>query len=196
MNQNETSPILTIFAFIIFTIALIAAAILVWLNQPVPVLITINPPPATATPAPTATYAPILIYVTGAVNNPQITVSLPYGSRVQDAIDAAGGLAEGADLERINLAGILRDGDQVHVPSLNEETETALPTASGGGIVFINSATLEELMTLPNIGQVTAQAILDYREANGRISSLEDLDNVQGIGPATLEELAPLISFE
>jgi competence protein ComEA len=196
MNQNEASPLMTVLAFLIFAITLIAAGVVVWLNQPVPVQITINPPPATATAAPTATYAPILVYVTGAVNNPQITVSLPYGSRVEDAIDAAGGLADDANLEGVNLAGVLRDGDQVHVPGLSEETDTVLPTASGGGIVFINSATLEELMTLPNIGQVTAQAIIDYRSSNGRINSLEDLDSIEGIGPATLEELAPLISFE
>jgi competence protein ComEA len=166
------------------------------MNQPVPVQITINPPVPTPTVGPTATHEPILVYVTGAVNNPQVTVSLPYGSRVQDAIDAAGGLAENADLERVNFAGILRDGDQVHVLSIEELTEEVLPTASGGGIVFINSATLEELMALPNIGAATAQAIIDYRETNGRFENIEDLDNVEGIGPATLEELEPLISFE
>lgn len=196
MNQNEASPIVTVIAFVVFVIAIIAGAVLIMLNQPVPVQITINPPVPTATAGPTATHEPILVYITGAVNNPQITVTLPYGSRVQDAIDAAGGLTEDADLERVNLAGIVRDGDQVHVASIGENTEEILPTASGGGIVFINSATLEELMTLPNIGAATAQAIIDYREANGRFESLEDLDNVEGIGPATLEELEPLISFE
>jgi competence protein ComEA len=196
MNQNEASPMVTIAAFAIFALTVIAGAVFIWLNQPVPVQITINPPAATATPAPTATAAPILVYVTGAVNNPQSTVSLPAGSRVQDAIEAAGGLRDDADLERVNLAGIVRDGDQIHVPSVGEATETVLPTEAGGGIVYINSATLEELMTLPGVGQATAQAILDYREANGRFESLEDLDNVEGIGPATLEELEPLLSFE
>jgi competence protein ComEA len=196
MNQNENSPVITVVAFLIFALAVIAGGVLIWLNQPVPVQITINPPAATATPAPTATAGPILVYVTGAVNNPQTTVSLPPGSRVQDAIEAAGGLTADADLERVNLAGILHDGDQIHVPSIGEATETILPTETGGGIVYINTATLEELMTLPGIGQATAQAILDYREANGRFASLEDLDNVEGIGPATLEEIGPLLSFE
>jgi competence protein ComEA len=185
MNENsEVSPFVTLIAFGVIAIAIIVGGVLLWLNQPVPVQITINPPIPTATPEPTAsptpspspeptaTREPILVYVTGAVNSPETSISLPYGSRVQDAIDAAGGLAENADLEEV------------------------IPTASGGGIVFINSATLEELMTLPNIGEATAQAILDYREANGNFASIEDLDNVEGIGPATLEELAPLISFE
>jgi competence protein ComEA len=209
MNENsEVSPFVTLIAFGVIAIAIIVGGVLLWLNQPVPVQITINPPIPTATPEPTAsptpspspeptaTREPILVYVTGAVNSPETSISLPYGSRVQDAIDAAGGLAENADLERVNLVGILRDGDQVHVPRIGEGEEEVIPTASGGGIVFINSATIEELMTLPNIGEATAQAILDYREANGNFASIEELDNVEGIGPATLEELAPLISFE
>jgi competence protein ComEA len=209
VNENsEVSPFVTLLAFGVIALAIIVGGVLLWLNQPVPVQITINPPVPTpttepsatptpiASPEPTATREPILVYVTGAVNSPETTVSLPYGSRVQDAIDAAGGLAENADLERVNLVGILRDGDQVHVPTIGEGEEAVIPTASGGGVVFINSATLEELMTLPNIGESTAQAILDYREANGNFASIEDLDNVEGIGPATLEELALLISFE
>jgi competence protein ComEA len=197
MNENkEASPFVTLIAFVVIAIAIILGAVLLWLNQPVPVQITINAPLPTASPAATATHEPILVYVTGAVNSPESTVSLAYGSRVQDAIDAAGGLTANADLERVNLVGIVRDGDQVHVPGIGEEMTEAVPTASGGGIVFINSATLEELMTLPNIGESTAQAIIDYREVNGNFSSIDDLDNVDGIGPATLEELAPLISFE
>jgi competence protein ComEA len=197
MNENkEASPFVTLIAFVVIAIAIILGAVLLWLNQPVPVQITINAPLPTASPAATATHEPILVYVTGAVNSPESTVSLAYGSRVQDAIEAAGGLTEDADLERVNLVGIVRDGDQVHVPGIGEEMSEAIPTESGGGIVFINSATLEELMTLPNIGESTAQRIIDYRDTNGNFSSIDDLDNVDGIGPATLEELAPLISFE
>lgn len=196
MNQEEASPIVTIIASLVLVLAIAAGAWAIWNSFPEPVEITINPPIPTATALATGTPAPILVYVTGAVNEPEKTISLPYGSRVQDAVDAAGGLSEEADLEQVNLAGILRDGDQVHVPSLGEETVEILPTEAGGGIVYINSATLEELSSLPNIGETTAQAIIDYREANGRIASLEDLDNVEGIGPTTLEELAPLVSFE
>lgn len=197
MNQErEVSPYITLIAAVLVFFAIGIGAWFIFNSIPQPVQITINPPLPTATAAPSATPAPILVYVTGAVNSPQNTYTLPYGSRVQDAIDAAGGLTDDADLERVNLAGIVRDGDQVHVPILGEDTAEILPTESGGGIVFINSASLEELMTLPNIGAATAQAILDYRDANGRFESLEDLDNVSGIGAGTLEELAPLVSFE
>lgn len=195
-QEREVSPYITLIAAILLLIAVGTGAWFIMNSMPQPVQITINPPLPTATASPPETPAPILVYVTGAVNNPQNTYTLPYGSRVQDAIDAAGGLLDTADLERVNLAGIVRDGDQVHVPVLGEDSAEILPTESGGGIVFINSANLEELMTLPNIGATTAQAILDYRDANGRFESLEDLDNVQGIGEGTLAELAPLVSFE
>ncbi|MGB1289164.1 MAG: helix-hairpin-helix domain-containing protein, partial [Aggregatilineales bacterium] len=155
------------------------------------------------TDAPTATPEPILVYITGAVSEPEQTLTVAHDSRVSDVIDAAGGLTDDADTERVNLAGIVRDGDQIHVPSLvdisdnaDADNDTALPTPSGGGIVFINSATLEELQTLPGIGPATATDIIAYRDENGDFTSLEDLDDVPGIGPSTLEALTDLVSFE
>lgn len=197
-TSNQISPRTTIIAFIVVAVMIAVGAVLLYSGRPQPVEITINPPEPTATPEPTHTPAPILVYVTGEVNNPETTITLPYGSRVSDAIEAAGGLTENADLERVNLAAIARDGDQIHVPAIGDDEtgETALPTSSGGEIVYINSATLEELQTLPGIGATTAQAIIDYREENGPFTGLEDLDNVPGIGPSTLENIAELISFE
>jgi competence protein ComEA len=166
-------------------------------GRPQPVEITIHPPEPTATPEPTHTPEPILVYITGEVNTPETTVTLPYGSRVSDALEAAGGLTDNADIERVNLAAIARDGDQIHVPTIGDDAiELALPTPSGGEVVYVNSATVEELSTLPGIGASTAQAIIDYRTENGSFSSLEDLDNVPGIGPSTLENIAELVSFE
>ena len=95
------------------------------------------------------------------------------------------------------MAGILRDGDQVHVPSREANNlDDALPTASGGGLVNLNKATLQELITLPGIGPVTAQHIIDFREGVGPYSELQDLDDVPGIGPSTLAKLGELVSFD
>ena len=165
--------------------------------RPKPIHITIHPPPPTATPAPTATPRPIMVYVTGEVARRGTKHILPHGSRVSDAIAAAGGFTELANRERVNLAGILRDGDQVHVPSSEaNRLDEALPTASGGSLVNVNTATLEDLDTLPNIGPVTAQNIIDFREGVGPFSELADLDDVPGIGPSTLEKLEEWVRFD
>jgi competence protein ComEA len=190
----DSSPRLTIAAFIIIALAIVGGAVLLLSTRPETVKITINPPPPTPTPLATFTPAPITVYVTGAVGQAESTITLPPGSRVQDAIDAAGGTTENANLEAVNLAGILRDGDQVHVPEFN--VETVLPTPGGGGIVHINTATLEEIDTLPDIGPAVAQRIIDYREANGPFANLEALDAVEGIGPALLEAIKELVAFD
>ncbi len=193
--SSQLSPKLIILACLILTIMLILAGALVVLSRPEPTIISIHPPRPTATPAPTATQLPILVYVTGAVNQGETTYTLPYGSRVSDALAAAGGLTEHADRSLVNLAGRLRDGDHVHVPALGE-LGGDLPTPSGGQIIFINSATQEELESLPGIGAVTARRIIEYRELAGEFRNLNDLDNVAGIGEAMLEKLKDLIAFD
>lgn len=190
----EPSPRVTILVFVVVLLSIIGGAALLLSTQPQPVQITINPPLPTSTLLPSDTPSPIMVYITGAVVNPEQLLTLPPGSRVQDAIDAAGGTTETADLELVNLAGILRDGDQVHVPEINQEI--ALPTASSGGIVHINSATAEELDTLPGVGPALAERIIAYRELNGPFTALEDLDHVEGIGPALLADLQDLIVFD
>lgn len=198
MENNQTSPYVTLIIFVILIIATIVGGAMLVMSRPEPTEITINPPLPTATSAPTATPEPISVYITGEVNEPQSTITLAHGSRVEDVVEEAGGFTENANLDLVNLAGIVRDGDQIHVPSLEDESEedVALPTPSGGGIVFVNSATLEELTTLPGIGVSTAQAIIDYRTENGVFASLDDLDNVPGIGPGTLENISELVAFD
>lgn len=189
---------LNVAVWIILIVAIVAGMILVWSSRSEPVQITIIPPEPTATAQPTPTPAPIQVYVTGAVAEPESLVMLDAGSRTQDAIDAAGGSLEDADLNRVNLAGILRDGDQVHVFSTDdtESVELAFPTPNDGGLIAINTATVEELDTLPGIGPSTAQRIIDHREAKGPFSDYDDLLEISGIGEATVEALQGLLRFD
>ncbi len=196
MNDHQEPPARNvIIAFVLLAIAIVGGGALLLVTRPQPVQITINPPEPTATPEPTVTPGPITVYVTGAVQQPQTTLSLPAGSRVEDAVDAAGGLLDEADLDRVNLAQILRDGDQVHVPSQVSEP-VVLATPNTTGVVLINSATAEELENLPGVGPALAASIVEYRERNGPYASLEDLDEVSGIGPALLEGFEGLVEFD
>ena len=157
-----------------------------------------RPLPAAALAAEPAPARKLVVHVVGAVREPGL-YRLREGSRVEDAIQLAGGPKPKAALELVNLASPVADGQQVVVPVRGSAgaTATGSPGAPGttGGIVHLNSATLEDLDTLPGVGPVTAQKILDYRTANGAFSSIDELDAVPGIGPATLEELRPLVGL-
>lgn len=151
-------------------------------------------------PAPTKT--PMLVNVVGAVPRPGL-YELPEGSRVHDAVDAAGGLLADADASSINLAAPLDDGELLAIPFLGG-AETLSESGEGGELVIeeptnpdlidINTATIEELDNLPGIGPTTAQKIIDYRSENGPFQQIEDLLNVSGIGPSTFEQLKDLIT--
>jgi competence protein ComEA len=179
----------------ILALTAVAVGLFVLATRPQPVEILILPAGPTATAGPSATPAPVTVYVTGRVAAPDVLYSLPAGSRVEDALRVAGGLLDDADAARVNRAALLRDGDQIHVPALSEP-ELPTPTSSGGGLVNVNTATLDELTTLPSIGPVTAASILEYRETNGLFADLAALDAVNGIGPATLDAIAELVTFE
>jgi competence protein ComEA len=121
---------------------------------------------------------------------------------VDDAVLLAGGAKPKAALDLVNLAAPVVDGQQVIVPLQGAGGGTAAPSAGTGGEggvpgakVRLNSATLEQLDELPGVGPVTAQQILDYREANGAFRSVDELDAVPGIGPARLEQLRPLVDL-
>lgn len=136
----------------------------------------------------TPTPGMLLVYVTGAVRQPGRMVTLAAGSRVSDAIDAAGGLADDADAQALNLSARLNDGDLVHVPSaLDDNLPT--PTPNHPPLIHINDASAEELVTLPGIGPALAQAIIEHRTRYGPFKQFEDLDAVPGLGPAKLEAI-------
>jgi competence protein ComEA len=139
----------------------------------------------------------VVVHVVGAVRRPGL-LRLPEGSRVDDAIEAAGGAGRKAALELVNLAAPVADGQQVVVPVAGPAGEGGAGAATPGASerrVQLNSATLEELDRLPGVGPVTAQKILDYREEHGAFASVDELDAVPGIGPGRLEELRALVDL-
>lgn len=148
----------------------------------------------TSTPAP-AIQVQVKVYVTGAVRRPGV-YTLAQGDRLEQALQAAGGPAEDADLEAVNLAARVRDEDHVHIPRQGEAPAGPASTASGAtpsGRIDLNSATAQELVALPEIGEALAEAIVRYREAYGPFASVDELLEVQGIGPATLAAVRDLV---
>jgi competence protein ComEA len=139
----------------------------------------------------------LLVHVVGAVRSPGL-YRLDEGSRIDDAITAAGGPKPKAALDLVNLASPVADGQQVVVPLRGKDTVSAGVAGAGGATaerVHLNTATLEDLDGLPGIGPITAQKILDYRTEHGAFSSVEELDAVPGIGPARLAELTELVDL-
>ena len=139
----------------------------------------------------------VVVHVDGAVGSPGV-YELEGEPRVNDAIAAAGGLAEGADTSGLNLAARLADGEKVHVPLVGEAPQASAEPASGSGggsdgPVNLNTATVEELDELPGVGEATALAIVEDRETNGPFSSPEDLMRVSGIGEKKFAKLEGLV---
>ena len=141
----------------------------------------------------------VIIHITGSVKNPGI-VKLKEGSRIEDAIESAGGLTENADITKVNLAYVVEDGTKIKIPSASEEDigdediidsksgdniiieENAVPSNNSTQTININKATEKEFETLPGIGPSLASKIIEYRNQNGKFESIEDIKNVNGIG--------------
>lgn len=143
-----------------------------------------------ASPSPSAT---VLVHVLGEVRKPGV-VSLPDGARVQDAIAAAGGLTSKAKPGDLNLAARVSDGAQLVIGRSGSQmraTTAATSTSATDATVDLNSATAEQLDTLPGVGPVTAQKILAWRAAHGRFRSVAELQEVDGIGPKSYAQIAP-----
>ena len=158
----------------------------------------------------------VVVHVAGAVKKAGI-VELPRNSRVHQAISAAGGATPAADLNRLNLASVLEDGQKIYLPSRGEATSpeaaeegsassggqegsgSSGQTGGGGGSapggkVNLNSAGAEELAELPKVGPVLAQRIVDWRKEHGPFKTVEEVDAVDGVGPKMLEALLPLVT--
>ena len=147
----------------------------------------------------------LLVHVVGEVAEPGL-VTVPDGARVADALEAAGGTTRKADLTAVNLARAVVDGEQLYVPKPGEQAPGAAAPGAGGpapgtggqgaasggsadATVDINTADAVALEALPGIGPSIAQAIVEWREANGQFASVDELEDVPGIGPATLAEI-------
>jgi competence protein ComEA len=160
-----------------------------------PLVITLQPrsTEAPATPTPST----ISVYVSGAVNKPDV-YTLPLNAIVKDAIAAAGGATAEADLERINLAAHLADQMQVDVPRQGEAAPPPAngtpPAAAAAEIININTASVEDLDKLPGIGPATAQLIIDYRIKNGPFKKIEDINSVPRIGDALYAKIKDQIT--
>lgn len=143
----------------------------------------------------------IVIHITGEVNNEGI-IEIKEGGRISDAIEEAGGLTKEADLERVNLAYELEDGQKIYIPNKKDKDieeyvtegvdDIVLPdelSKAGDGLVNINKASSEELQELDGIGEALAENIIAYRENNGRFKNIEDIKNVSGIGDSKYEKI-------
>ena len=158
-------------------------------------------PGAPAMPGPSTPPVTVTVHVAGQVANPGV-YAVPAGGRVADAVVAAGGTAAEADVEQLNLAARLSDGERIYVPKKGEAPAAVAPAAAAGatkpsgspaGPVDLNTATAEQLEALPGVGPATSKAILTYRANHGRFRSVTELLEVPGIGPAKLEALRPLV---
>jgi len=171
---------------------LLSAGLILLVSKPRPGrAILLRPPP---------TLSPIVVDIDGGVLVPGV-YTLPPQSRVIDAVDSAGGFSENASSGSVNLAALLNDGDHIYIPSVSssgaENTPGEVLGLSEGGeiitLVNINQASQEVLISLPGIGPVTAEKIIQYREQQA-FTRVEDIQKVPGIGPATFELIKPYLT--
>lgn len=154
----------------------------------------------------------IIVHITGEVKEPGI-IELPSEARIAEAIEAAGGVTEGADLDEVNLAFVLSDGQKVYIPNKNEKEVSGekvyITAGSGNNIIVqdkveegkkqkvnINEAKQEDFEQLPGIGPSIAQRIVEYRDQNGKFTSIDELQEVKGIGEAKFENIKEYVTIK
>ena len=137
--------------------------------------------------------ADICVYICGCVITPGV-YTVPEGTRIHEVLTLAGGFAEGAEITAVNLAEAVYDGEEIRIPSVSE-VQVAATQAASDGRVNINTAGLDELMTLPGIGKAKAEAVISYRTEHGKFSSIEALMEVSGIGEGIFSRLKDKIKI-
>ena len=188
---------------------LLAAGGVLLISQPkqgMPVVLSPAPmPTSTALPQPSATIMPLQVLIKGQVTFPG-TYLVDRETRLVDLIELAGGLTELADINRINDVFVVRDGDYFYIPKTGEVIPETARNAPGNNPIDnpayfdyplnINTASQEAFETLPGIGPAKAAEIIAYREQHGNFSTIDDLLNVPGIGPATLDSIRDCLIIE
>jgi competence protein ComEA len=164
-----------------------------------PAAVVVSSPEATR-PTPTTSVRPspsgeVVVEVVGKVARPAV-VTLPAGARVQDALEAVGGAKPGVDTSDQNLARVLADGEQIRIGLAPAPAAGAIasPGATVGGLIDLNSASLEQLQEVPGVGPVIAARIVTYREQNGGFRAVEELLEVSGIGEVTFAQMQPMVT--
>ncbi len=185
---------------LVAALAAVVAAVGVWSerprSEPVPALPAVTVGDTAAPTASAAPAGPLVVSVSGKVRRPGL-VEVPDGSRVADAVKAAGGALPGADLTGLNLARKVIDGEQVAVglpATADAPTGGGAAAPTTGGKVDLNSATAAQLDTLPGMGPVTVQKILDWRTKNGRFARVDQLREIDGIGERRFAQLRELVT--
>ena len=140
-----------------------------------------------------STQAQLVVHVCGCVHHPGV-YELDAGSRIMQAVEAAGGFDRKADQEAWNLAAPLEDGMQIRIPKKGEKAENPESVNDDSSLVNINKASAAELLALNGIGKARAKDIVEYREKNGSFRSIEDIKNVSGIGPGIYEKIKEAIT--
>jgi competence protein ComEA len=187
----------------VVVLVVVAVVLLGGRSAPAPLVLPRAGPAGSSAPDPgpatTAAGTEVAVHAAGAVARPGLYV-LPAGSRVADVVAAAGGPLAEADLDQVNLATKVADGDRVHVPRRGEVVATGAPPPPAGAsptsrpaTVDLNAATAEQLEDLPGIGPALAKAIVDHRTRHGRFRTVDGLLEVRGIGPAKLDGLRDLV---
>ncbi|MDT5095460.1 MAG: competence protein ComEA [Mycobacterium sp.] len=204
---------------VVAVVAVLVTVFAIMRDRPPPITSSKLPPVqmvSSAKPTPSGSPAPeqpVVVSVVGLVHKPGL-VTLQPGARIADAVGAAGGALDGADLLGLNMAQRLTDGTQIVVGiapapgqptrlgssvapstggSASSSSPSAKPTASSTGPIDLNTATVEQLDALPGVGPVTAAAIVAWRDANGKFTNVDQLGDVDGIGPARLDKLRSLV---